>query len=854
ANGIAHSALGLYRLEIDPATLQAAATPLTLRAGQKNSDLYLLPIDNFLQPDSFTVDAVALTDTAVQLSYTVRHPFPAPADPAGVANGSTNRADLGIAARVLFLVDVPSATGNTYFDETSTGGDRIILDDDTIANADGYLEPAGMLSPGTTANTFPYRLVIDELGTGNRVGVTNGGTPTGNFGSDGWTRSELGASRTGWTGYGVLHQGQAATNTVALSLDALGAGGPFSLDIAIIAKYNDPRGGTTGAEKKANRLPPPAPDHTKFAYRMPHGAIDVERIRFEYADGYFITNQISAVTLVFHVRDWDARSTATALSDLSQDPDVTKVSPGEPGVPLLALSIPGVLGGPSAIDTWDASTVQDDDSGYGGDVDQDSGRPGDELFYSKAVTKLVTSGQTDGYYTAVVRGTDPEASLSQRLFTPLTADLVPVSANAPEPVAYQVFEVLLHAVNGAPTATVANPTSPVASGNGQLTLRVTSYNDPNPTDTIQIQFDWNDDGDFADAGEAYQPITGPTPVLFNAPITYSNATLVPQNRSVPYRYTDALSPPITGTAQFTLGANQPPSVTGSVSLQQASVVSPATFTVIANPGFSASDPEDDPVTFTVRGTPNSGSAQTTSGITAFPAGSGSAFGPYTNPPVTSVTFAVFANDPLHPSTAGSVAPTSPSPLVGTPAACGPGSLPSVGNITLQTLKPGLTPRTGTAADQTIAGVRISWGDIAGEGAYAVYRAPWPAGTAVAGAAFSLLTATAANATSFDDTTVMPNGRYLYRVNPRCSAGGADGPASQYAVALLQDWEAAGSGSQLTGSLLNGFIGTAESTSVSNLAFGAFALNGAGGLRSTQFNSILPSNAWMALTTMGLEDR
>src|SRR5207247_2009863 len=116
-----------------------------------------------------------------------------------------------------------TATGNTYFDQGATG--KVIANTSLIVNADAYYTPAGLLTFAGIANTFPYKLLVDETpgGTGSRAGISNGGNVTGNFGADGWTLSELGSTTpyNKWTGFGVLQQGQTTTNTLKLDRTTL---------------------------------------------------------------------------------------------------------------------------------------------------------------------------------------------------------------------------------------------------------------------------------------------------------------------------------------------------------------------------------------------------------------------------------------------------------------------------------------------------------------------------------------------------------------------------------------------------------------------------------------------------------
>jgi len=435
--GVTESAIGLYQLTIDPAALQATTELLATRGMQANDDLYELSITNFLKRDSFRIRGVTRTADTLEVAYTFAHPFPAPADPTGTPNGSTNRADLGVAGRLLVLADVATASGNTFFTD-------VVANTALVTNPAGYYQPKGLLTLTATANAFPYQVLVDEAGPdGSRVGRSNGGDPTGNFGTDGWTRSEFGATNDGWTGFGVLHQGQIAAGTFALALSELAA--PTSLTIGVLAKYNDPRGGLTSVEKRGNRLPPAAPDATRFAYRMPHGALDVERLTFAGEAGGFLPNTISSSTLRFQLVDWDARATESTFTDLAADPDVTMVAQGESGIPTLAVCIPGVLGDATVVETFAAGDLQDDDTIVGGDPESDSGRPGDALFFSRAITKAAGSGQVNGTYTGLARATDPEPP---GLVIPLDGTtLAPLSGNLPLPVSYQAFQVAMSLVS-----------------------------------------------------------------------------------------------------------------------------------------------------------------------------------------------------------------------------------------------------------------------------------------------------------------------------------------------------------------------------------------------------------------------
>ncbi|HYE77332.1 MAG TPA: hypothetical protein VEI97_05030, partial [bacterium] len=307
-----------------------------------------------------------------------------------------------------------------------------------------------------------------------------------------------------------------------------------------------------------------------------------------------------------------------------------------------------------------AVDVIDDDSALGGDTTIDSGRPGDELFYEKTVLKAITSGQTSGTYTGLARATDPEVNQTDPLFViELDGSLSPLSSNIPVPEAYQAFTVAMLAPNSPPSVTVSGPGTNVPSGNGILNLTVNAYGDVDG-DPIAIAFDWNNDGDYDDTGEGFNTLDGTPPDVFASPLFYNNTTLSPVVRTVPYKYTDnVFAAPLTSTVGFNLGPNQAPSVgSATIALAGSALTTPATFSVIASGMSGVSDPEGDPITYTVVGTPApSGSPVTTSGVTGFPL-NGAAAGPW-SAPVQTVTFTAYANDPLHVATAG-------TQLAGTP--------------------------------------------------------------------------------------------------------------------------------------------------------------------------------------------
>lgn len=657
------SALAIYTVQVDPGSLSATATLKQVRQGAANDDLYLLPIDSFLTPTSFSITGISGDATNLNLDYSFAHPFPACLDPAGTPNGSTNRADLGVAASLLFLTDVTAASGNTYFTDR-------VANTGVVTNADSFYAPGALVdTTGMLANTFPMQMVIDEEAD-NRAGVSNSGNVAGNYGPDGWTRTELGATHDQWSGYGVLHQGQVARGTLSLDRAIVGVEG-FNLDVAVLAKYNDPRGGTTPAAKKANRLPPATPDTSLFAYRMPHGAWDVSGIDFVSQVGDFVDTQVSAATLNFHVVDWDARATESTQPVLSDDLDPTLVAIGEAGPPDFAVSIPGVLGDETVIDDWDPSSdVIDDDTAVGGDAGADSGQEGDPLFFTKSVTENLISGQTPGTYTGLARATDVEvANITDPLFVvELDGNLTPLAANIPAPIAYQAFTVTVISTNALPTASFSTGAVVLSGTATTHDVTVDAANDGDG-ETISVEIDWDGGSDtFVLAGTIPAPYT--VPVNFTSPAgIWVNATATAIVRTINVRFSDGVVPSPINAPDLTtsLGGNRSPIITGgTVGLANASLSDPATFALSAG-GLTFSDPEGDTVSFTVRSDVNNNgsfeqiasSIGTLAGYNATPV-----MGPF-GIPDSQVRFEAYINDTLHAGIAGTAVPSTPSPLLGT---------------------------------------------------------------------------------------------------------------------------------------------------------------------------------------------
>lgn len=661
--GVQEAGVALYQVTLDPIALTAKATLMATRQAQATDDQYELDIAAYFGRDDLRIIGISGSVSTLDLTWRLQHPFAAPTNLSNPATAS-NRADLGIAGRVLYLVDTPSVIGSTYF----TGTDDVVVQTALVTNADAYYKPNDLIDTSTLlANTFPYHALVNEA-LDPRDGSSNAGVDTGNYSAPtGWQGTNIGATRDQWTGYGMLMQGQAVTQTVSLDRTTLASFG-FTFDVAVLAKYTDPRGGVSGVEKRANRLPANPADITRFVYRAPHCALDVERVEFEGEGGGLLVNSISASELRFHVVDWDARATETAAADLGADTNIQTVPVGAGGVPSLSVCIPGVLGDASVTATFSPSALTADDSAYGGDVGIDSGTPRDPLFYRELVTKNAQSGQLPGDYTGLVRVEDPEFSLARgSWYFPLNGTVVPPlplsgTDELPEPVSYQAFKVSMTPLNASPTATVVGPGGQVASGNGVLTLTVAPYNDPDG-DPLQIRFDWNNDGDYNDLGESYQALDGTPPDTFNSPLFYNNTTASAVNRSVPWTLSDSLSSPVTGAASFTLGPNQAPGITGGALSLQSSVVTYGNNFSLVDSGISVSDPEGDTITFTITAIPTTGGTQSVSGLALGTLNGYNAspvmgnWGPGNAP----INFRIYANDATHTDSSGTLVPSSPLP-------------------------------------------------------------------------------------------------------------------------------------------------------------------------------------------------
>lgn len=577
--GLAESALGLFTITVEP-ELQSATITLDRRA-QASGNTYELSIEDFIRQETIQVLQVTTSPTTVDILLRVEHPLPAPQDLNGPVTG-TNRADLGAALRLLFLQDVPQAEGFTWF----AADEPVILNPGFVANAHGYVAPAGLLQlpSNVVANTFPYLLVVDEAandGTGNREGILGvaGNYGMGNYdpANGGWQRHNIGATHNGWTGFGILHQGQAALVPVRLSRSVMSANGPFVFRTALLAKYIDPRSGATAGERRSNRLPGLEPDASAFAYRMPYGALDLEAIRFLNESGGWRPNQATSTNVRFTVRDWDTRASESTQTDLRFEPNINLVQGGGSGFPAIEIDAPGVLPAPIAADPHTA--IRDDDSPWGGDPMPDTGLPGDPLVFEVALNKPAGTGQSSQTVMALLRLTDPEDQLVHRtdFNTPVDKSLNPLPVEQwPRVRTYQILPLLMGEPNGAPNASAMfqGGVSSIVSG-GTLTIQVLSYADPegNPG-TFMADFD-NSGGFFPEFAPVTITTAGPFPqtLVTSAPI-YNNSSVNAINRVAEVQYTDGHNPPRSIFLPFAIGGNQPPSAQASLAYADYEVSSP----------------------------------------------------------------------------------------------------------------------------------------------------------------------------------------------------------------------------------------------------------------------------------------
>lgn len=282
--------LGLYTIKLDTVGMSATVEPKEVRsAAAAGSDTYALCVSDFFPTPPMRITTITIAGaTTLSLGYDIVHPFAAPSNLAGPATAA-NRADLGIQGSCVFLTDANIGTLPAARVFTSGG---ITAPPEVVQNAHGYMDPSDLFDmTGYTCNNFPFRVLVDELDLTCRSVTATGAVITssgdkGNYApGTGWQAANIGASNANWHGYGVLHQGQTVSSSLDLDMNFVdqyvAESGAFDLDVALLATYNDPRGGTNAAQKKANRLPSASGDVAAFFYDMENAVCPIERIVFD---------------------------------------------------------------------------------------------------------------------------------------------------------------------------------------------------------------------------------------------------------------------------------------------------------------------------------------------------------------------------------------------------------------------------------------------------------------------------------------------------------------------------------------------------------------------------------------------
>lgn len=551
--------LGGATFQINPEAGTGEVLPL--RGVAATDDSYLLSLQNFFSAKHIRITNIESTVDDLVIGYSIEHPFPAPANLAAPPNGSTNRADLGITGRAVFLADVASATGNTYFSD-------VVANTDLFGNMDGYIQPAGTIpqAAGLTATAFPYKLIVDEAAgaTGSRDGISNTGSPKGNYRpTDGWQQNNMGATNDQWTGFDYLHQGQTSLNTITLSKAGLTSG--FSFDVVILAKYTDPRGGITAAEKRSNRLPSATGDVQKFVYRLPYAALDVASSNYRGESGGLQPNvALSSTNVRLTVRDWDARATVTSRPDVSDDSDPTTVEAGAPGAPVVTVDIPTVTTAPVA------ATLTDDDTIIGGDVAPETGESNDELYFVASVLNTAaTPSQTPGTVTGMARITDvsdgTDRSAYEFVLDP-DLNLITNPADKPKLEIFQAFEVGIGGTaNDPPMATIdlqGGPNPLVASAGNVVFLLQTEVD--TESDTVLYDIDTAYSGSFVPDATGVDPANPPSTLFTGTAPVNSGASNLAVEARVRYYDTAHILTPIEIILPYEVapaGANLPPTAT-----------------------------------------------------------------------------------------------------------------------------------------------------------------------------------------------------------------------------------------------------------------------------------------------------
>ncbi|MEO7994002.1 MAG: hypothetical protein ABI743_06345 [bacterium] len=469
-SGAMESLAAGFDVVIDRANLTATLTPW--RRGENfQANVYDLDIDQFQNADSFRVLGIRIdADGNPIMDYSHAHPFPPPNLALPVT--SLNRADLGYTGRVLFISNLSAAQlpANTYFTDVKANTSVVV-------DADGYVNLGTtdlvLSAQGYNTNTFPYKLMVDEL-RNNRTGVTNGGIVTGNYNAatGGWQAGNIGPTNRGWTGYDYLHEGQEARGFVTISKDAF-QGNYATFSVGLLIRYCDPRGNKT----KTNRFPQTPVDVLKFAYRMPYGALDCGKVS---PGGITLTTATgSNAAINIKIRDWDARGVETTLADLGLDADVSRIQNNGGGSPAVTIDVPSL-----SATTFTATEG----------TPAKSGKAGDEIEFN---TTLTNSKGTvaPGKVTGMVRVIDPESTdpnAGTYHFGVDAGTLVGSPARALAVVTYQAVRVTVNAPAGSEPqcgATHINGSGSLPPG-GTFTVDCSSITDSNSTN-VGLQFSYS---------------------------------------------------------------------------------------------------------------------------------------------------------------------------------------------------------------------------------------------------------------------------------------------------------------------------------------------------------------------------
>jgi|GEM_PF-5743486 len=319
--------VGTWTVRLDPASLVADVTMQREAMAQPPQALgYQIEIADFLAPRDFEVTAVrrGLGD-ALEVLWRHRHPFPAP----NLANPITakNRADLGYTGYLVLVSD--TITGSFF------GNTLAVSSADAIA-PDVYVPIGDLRNPASPEDRlFPAWLLVDEV-RDSRENVSNNGVMAGSYDvpGGGWQQSNLGASGIDWTGFDYLHGGQSTTGMFSFHLPP--ATGAIEFEIAILAKWTDPR----GQGGMTRRLPPSPADVSAFAYRLPYSALDQSQI---IAPGVleFDATGATPTNIATAIRDWDAQASQAVSANLGAESDVSLIQPNAQGSATVRLEIFG---------------------------------------------------------------------------------------------------------------------------------------------------------------------------------------------------------------------------------------------------------------------------------------------------------------------------------------------------------------------------------------------------------------------------------------------------------------------------------------------------------------------------------